>query len=181
MWTCTRTQLSFTRTFQTLLWWQGLHHRAHLQSKFFKESGLHPTCILSSLLSKRKKKMERFFHASINIFSCYLPVSFSLISLFRPPSLHSRKVTRRDRLFRSCIKGTNYPNMQPTSILSIRLLSTNLTILQNFPCSPSTSYPAAIILFFQQWLTFVLFLFPPSPSAFPQRTASFPPTFPSSF
>lgn len=87
---------------------------------------------------------------TIHMFLILWPSSLFHYLLIPPPSLHSQEVTRRDRLFRSCIKGTNYPNMQPKSIRSIGPLSTDPSIFQSFLCSPSTSYPPAIILFFQQ-------------------------------
>lgn len=111
------------------------------------------------------------------------PPLTSLFTVHPAPNLDSWKVTWRDWLFGSCIKGTNYRNMQPTSILPIRALSEkSSTIFQCVLVSPS-AYRLAIIPFpaGQQWLTLVLFPVPPSPSAVPQHVSSFPPTFPSVF
>lgn len=136
-------------------------------------------------LTKQEKWPQR------KLFSCYCPASllsslhllFFTISVSLPLSRHSWIVTRRDRLFRSCIKGTNYTNMQPTSILSIRPLS---KILPSFRSSsalhqPLILLPSSSFSISQTMINVGLFLFPPSPSAFLRRTSSFPPTFPSSF
>lgn len=81
-----------------------------------------------------------FLHAGIIIcFSCYLTAAllsfiFFAFSNHLPshPAAFIVRVTKRDALNRYCIKGTNYRNIQPTSILSIWLLSTYPYILQSF-------------------------------------------------